>query len=403
MEIDEKALEVAVHEVRAEWTYFPVTTEEWEAAFRKAFVAYETAKDEYPKNIEDMSEAEAAPIIKNLVEIGAKFTPKTEQPVQCADTSPSVECSEAFDQWAKNRPALRSSSARAEARYIWEQSWDTRLKRESSAPEAQGCDPRIAEMAKCLHYPDCWDTMAYPTIYDALWEIAACSEHPPEKQGCDDLQDFLWKLEAGLQFLGMDVTFPAHCNGEIRITNGVRHTQLPLPKPPTQARPDPKREAYDGDWLNDTTHENGNYANKCCECGLIFNGRKGRIVCKYCVDQKAREAKTEQPDQNPVLITRVMTGEAKMLAKNMETSLLNGTGVKSPDFATREDAVREASIAEAGDEATETATASPALAALKQARDALSGVIRVADRKTIEFDEAKASLSAIDAVLKEGV
>lgn len=34
----------------------------------------------------------------------------------------------------------------------------------------------LDKIAKELHYPDCWDTMAYPTIYDALYEMASCSE-----------------------------------------------------------------------------------------------------------------------------------------------------------------------------------------------------------------------------------
>lgn len=32
-----------------------------------------------------------------------------------------------------------------------------------------------------LHYPECWDTVAYPTIFDALFEIAGCSECRPPK------------------------------------------------------------------------------------------------------------------------------------------------------------------------------------------------------------------------------
>ncbi len=35
---------------------------------------------------------------------------------------------------------------------------------------------KIELIAKELHYPECWDTMAYPTIYDALMEMARCSE-----------------------------------------------------------------------------------------------------------------------------------------------------------------------------------------------------------------------------------
>lgn len=32
----------------------------------------------------------------------------------------------------------------------------------------------LAKIAKEIHYPECWDTAAYPTIYNALHEMAAC-------------------------------------------------------------------------------------------------------------------------------------------------------------------------------------------------------------------------------------
>lgn len=32
----------------------------------------------------------------------------------------------------------------------------------------------IQRIAKTLHYPDCWDTAAYPSIYDAISELAGC-------------------------------------------------------------------------------------------------------------------------------------------------------------------------------------------------------------------------------------
>lgn len=37
-----------------------------------------------------------------------------------------------------------------------------------------------------------------------------------------------------------------------------------------------------GDWPEDFSHENGNYQNKCCHCGVIFVGHKRRVVCKVC-------------------------------------------------------------------------------------------------------------------------
>ena len=27
------------------------------------------------------------------------------------------------------------------------------------------------KVARLYHYPDCWDTMAYPTLFDAIWEM----------------------------------------------------------------------------------------------------------------------------------------------------------------------------------------------------------------------------------------
>lgn len=32
----------------------------------------------------------------------------------------------------------------------------------------------LAKIGQTIHYPECWDTAAYPTIYDALHEMAAC-------------------------------------------------------------------------------------------------------------------------------------------------------------------------------------------------------------------------------------
>jgi hypothetical protein len=36
------------------------------------------------------------------------------------------------------------------------------------------------KMAKRIHYPECWDMAAYPTLADAIYEIVlnvGCSEH----------------------------------------------------------------------------------------------------------------------------------------------------------------------------------------------------------------------------------
>lgn len=38
----------------------------------------------------------------------------------------------------------------------------------------------------------------------------------------------------------------------------------------------------DGDWIEDFSHENGNYNNFCAYCGKQFIGHKRRVVCKSC-------------------------------------------------------------------------------------------------------------------------
>lgn len=36
------------------------------------------------------------------------------------------------------------------------------------------------------------------------------------------------------------------------------------------------------DWVEDFDHENGRYLNRCCECSIIFEGHKRRVICKVC-------------------------------------------------------------------------------------------------------------------------
>lgn len=39
---------------------------------------------------------------------------------------------------------------------------------------------------------------------------------------------------------------------------------------------------YKGNWIEDYSHENGNYTNTCKICGNEFLGHKRRIICKCC-------------------------------------------------------------------------------------------------------------------------
>jgi len=36
-------------------------------------------------------------------------------------------------------------------------------------------DERLDEISEAIHYPECWDTMAYPTLLDAIKEFV-CHE-----------------------------------------------------------------------------------------------------------------------------------------------------------------------------------------------------------------------------------
>lgn len=51
--------------------------------------------------------------------------------------------------------------------------------------KAVGFTPKEAtELARYIHYPQCWDIAAYPKLGDAIYEIvsnAGCSEHPVPK------------------------------------------------------------------------------------------------------------------------------------------------------------------------------------------------------------------------------
>jgi DNA-directed RNA polymerase subunit RPC12/RpoP len=39
---------------------------------------------------------------------------------------------------------------------------------------------------------------------------------------------------------------------------------------------------YERNWQEDFSEKNGNYLNKCSECGELFVGNKRRVVCKKC-------------------------------------------------------------------------------------------------------------------------
>ncbi len=62
--------------------------------------------------------------------------------------------------------------------------WRTELRAAMEAPPASEPVAQAAaqDMAKSIHYPECWDTAAYPTLDYALMEVCGatgCSVHAP--------------------------------------------------------------------------------------------------------------------------------------------------------------------------------------------------------------------------------
>lgn len=41
------------------------------------------------------------------------------------------------------------------------------------------------EIAKYIHYPECWDDVAYPTLASALWEMVLWDEEKSECPICE--------------------------------------------------------------------------------------------------------------------------------------------------------------------------------------------------------------------------
>lgn len=42
--------------------------------------------------------------------------------------------------------------------------------------EPQNGGEWLTKIRKEMHYPECWDTTAYPSVWHALYEMVECSE-----------------------------------------------------------------------------------------------------------------------------------------------------------------------------------------------------------------------------------
>lgn len=42
-------------------------------------------------------------------------------------------------------------------------------------------------IATQIHYPECWDTMAYPTLFSAIWEIICWTDIGCSNEDCNEI------------------------------------------------------------------------------------------------------------------------------------------------------------------------------------------------------------------------
>jgi len=111
----------------------------------------------------------------------------------------------------------------------------------------------LDRIAKEMHYPECWDTASYPTIYDAIYEMAACSEHPADAEVREKMawRDIASAPRDGTKILAIvdgDITTVRHEYGEWNLlvcgnycdsaNVGLPQFWMPLPTPPQQEKPE---------------------------------------------------------------------------------------------------------------------------------------------------------------------
>lgn len=84
----------------------------------------------------------------------------------------------------------------------------------------------------------------------------------------------------------------ALCGGKVLFVNNTREAaerEQPCIKTPSaivRMVPDtPPAQATAADWAEDFPHENGNYENRCSDCGICFMGHKRRTICKVCAER----------------------------------------------------------------------------------------------------------------------
>ena len=62
----------------------------------------------------------------------------------------------------------------------YENLWEYTQKCEAHIKQLES---ELARVKSAIHYPECWDTVGYPTLYDAVNEIGCSPEDCTHKKG----------------------------------------------------------------------------------------------------------------------------------------------------------------------------------------------------------------------------
>ena len=117
-----------------------------------------------------------------------------------------------------------------------------------------------------------------------------------------------------------------NCSSEIKFARLVRVPDKGEKPNGEPAIPLPS----DRDWKEDFSHENGNYVNKCIECGNRFMGHKRRVICRSCSEPDWVELSKRKPPEdtkdNKAWAGAWLEGEMVGYAKCMVQRVLDEKG-----------------------------------------------------------------------------
>jgi len=95
-----------------------------------------------------------------------------------------------------------------------------------------------------------------------------------------------------------------------RAVDVPRIVRLVLPRPAWM------QGGEDCDWHEDREHENGQYINKCCQCGSDFIGHKRRPACRRCYTQEKARYDAMTPEERADHDAKVAAEIAKLYETN---------------------------------------------------------------------------------------